>query len=71
MVKDYTNFINTYNEVFDKDNNIKTCGREKTMKLIREANDLEPSVHHGEVMTGFMNTTNIIKLHDRILQEEN
>ena len=56
-----------YQEVFDKDGNIKACGREKCKKLIDACNVFYQTKYNKELdfgnsNTGFMNVENIKKL---------
>ena len=62
-----TRFLNEFNNVFDKDGNIKNCGRESCLALISKAEALKPDTYFGNMMTGFMNAENIKKLHDELI----
>lgn len=59
-------FNTAYNEVFDEQNEIKVCGRERCMKLINIADHIEKGIDHGNIETGFMNVKNIQDLHKRL-----
>lgn len=48
-----------YDVVFDKNGEIKTCGREACKKLILACEALKPGVNYGNSQTGFMNIENI------------
>lgn len=58
-----TRFKNYYNIVFDKDGNVKPCGREAVRNLIIAADSLEPNVKHGDIHTCFMKEHLIKNLH--------
>ena len=47
-------FLGLYDLVFDKDGNIKACGREVCKELIVLANQIEKNVKHGDETTGMM-----------------
>ena len=47
-------FLGLYDLVFDKDGNIKACGREICKELIVLANQIEKNVKHGDETTGMM-----------------
>lgn len=50
-----------YLKVFDKDGNIKVCGRDICKALIITCQDCFPGVDFGDSHTGFMNVENIKK----------
>lgn len=56
------NFKTLYNEVFDKNNEVKACGREKCKNLIKLASTIKPNIDFGNENTGFMNIDNMIQL---------
>lgn len=56
------NFKTLYNEVFNKNNEVKACGREKCKNLIKLASTIKPNIDFGDENTGFMNIDNMIKL---------
>lgn len=56
------NFKTLYNEVFDKNNEVKVCGREKCKNLIKLASTIKPNIDFGDENTGFMNIDNMIQL---------
>lgn len=58
-------FYNCYNIVFDRDRNIKPCGREAVINLINASDKIEPDVKHGNTHNGFMNEYLIKKLYDK------
>lgn len=62
-------FFKQYKEVFDKEGNVRACGREKCMRLILTSDNLEPEISHGDLSSGFMKIEAIKslyeKLHDR------
>lgn len=59
-------FKRLYNEVFDKDGNIKACGRDTCKKLIDTANKIDNKTEYGNSKTGFMNTDNLKVLYSEI-----
>lgn len=59
-------FKDLYNEVFDAEGNIKSCGRAKTKELIEEAESIKAGVDFGNTETGFMNVDNIKKLYKEL-----
>ena len=58
-----------YNRVFTKDGEVKACGRYTCIDLILHFDKLEPEVSHGDFVTGFMRTTSIKNLYNRLLGE--
>lgn len=50
--------------VFDKDGNIKSCGREACKKLILACEKIKPGVDFGNSENGFMNVENIKALYN-------
>ncbi len=58
-----------YNRVFTKDGDIKACGRYTCIDLIMHCNEMEPEIEHGDLVTGFMRTTTIKSLYNRLLGE--
>lgn len=61
-VKAYENFYVQFDNALDTHGNVKNCGRATCIQLINSADTLEPSVKHGDLKTGFMNTESIIAL---------
>lgn len=59
-------FKDLYNEVFDTDGNVRSCGRVKTKKLIESAEQIKSGVDFGNSATGFMNVDNIKKLYKEL-----
>lgn len=59
-------FKSLYNEVFDANGNVKSCGRAKTKELIEEAESIKSGVDFGNTATGFMNVDNIKKLYKEL-----
>ncbi len=55
-------FLGLYDLVFDKDGNIKACGREVCKELIVLANQIEKNVKHGDETTGMMEVDTIKSL---------
>lgn len=55
-------FLGLYDLVFDKDGNIKACGREVCKELIVLANQIEKNVKHGDETTGMMEVDSIKSL---------
>lgn len=60
-----TEFETLYNDVFDSDDNIKICGRNKCKILIKKCNELNAELvkthpdYFGSDDTGYMNVENI------------
>ena len=59
-------FKELYSEVFDANDNVKSCGRAKTKELIEEAESIKSGVDFGNPATGFMNVDNIKKLYKEL-----
>ena len=59
-------FLELMKEVFDENNTIKACGREKCQELINLADHLEPNVFHGDVTSGFVNADTVTALRDML-----
>ncbi|MDO5397566.1 MAG: hypothetical protein Q4G33_06525 [bacterium] len=59
-------FLKKYDEVFDRDGNIKLCGRYKCSELIYISDQIEPDVKHGNIDKGFMKIESIQNLKSRI-----
>lgn len=55
-----------YKAVFDDQNKVKACGRLACIKLISICNTIDPNTDYGNTSTGFMNTTNIIELNNKL-----
>ena len=60
-------FKQEYKNVFTDDNTVKACGRNNCKKLIELAIELDSVENYGNIDTGIMNVDNIVKLHDRII----
>lgn len=63
-------FIQTFNEVFDENGNVKPCGREKCKELIAIASRIDNKTNFGDIHTGFMKVKNLKHLKE-ILEYEN
>ena len=50
--------------VFDKDGNVKNCGRDACKKLILKCEQIKPGVDFGNPENGFMNVEKIKKLYN-------
>lgn len=59
-------FLEKYDEVFDRDGNVKLCGRYKCSELIYIADQIESDVKHGNIDKGFMKIGSIQNLKLRI-----
>lgn len=59
-------FKELYNEVFDSNDNITACGREKCKQLILCCEKIDKGTKFGDSATGFMETENIITLKKRL-----
>ena len=62
----YTRFLLLFSEAFDKNGEVKLCGREVCQELILLANQIEPNIEHGNPHTGMMDTDAIKSLHKKI-----
>ena len=68
-------FLKLFNQVFDSNGNIKSCGRTTCMQLIQAAMKLDPNAnkeYYGvgdseSSKRGFMNVQHIKALHDKIM----
>ena len=68
-------FLELFGKVFDEDGNVKPCGRDTCVKLIKLCESIAPSFdgrHYGEtdpdsLRRGYMNVQNIKTLRDEIL----
>lgn len=67
-MKEQTEFIKVYYEVFDEKGHIMACGRDKCKELIALA-DLIENENHGNKETGFLNVSKIRSLKNRIMAE--
>lgn len=63
MVKE---FKSLYKQVFDENGNIKACGRETCIELIRAAAELDGKTKYGNLKTGFMNIDNLKALYEGV-----
>lgn len=65
------NFKHVFNEVFDKNQNITACGRQKCKELIAAANaindiDVKDDEYYGDIESGRLNIENVKSLYNRI-----
>jgi hypothetical protein len=65
------NFKHIFNEVFDENQNITACGRQKCKELIAAANaindiDVEDDKYYGDIESGRLNIENMKSLYNRI-----
>lgn len=60
-------FLKTFNEVFDKDNKVKSCGRVKCIELIELAKQIDNTKNYGDITTGFMKVDNLIELRNNLV----
>lgn len=51
--------LNLYNEIFDENGNVKSCGRKKCKQLINLLTEEYPDRKFGDSNTGFMNIKEI------------
>lgn len=51
--------LDLYKGVFDENGNIKVCGRDKCISLIKKLHEIDKSTDYGNVETGFMHIQNI------------
>jgi len=58
-----------YSRVFNSNGEIKACGRYTCRDLIMHCDELEPSISHGDIVTGFMRVSSIKDLYNRLLGE--
>ncbi len=63
-------FMYLYPEVFNEDDSIKACGREKCKSLIYYAYSIRPNGLFGNPDTGWMNPENIIALYKELRSVE-
>ena len=68
--KERESFLEAYNLVFDENNNVKLCGRDKCKNLIIKSLVLSgrEDNYFGSVKTGIMDVKNIISLKEEMLQ---
>ena len=59
-------FCCLYKLAFDDDGHTKTCGREMCKEIMVLANQIEPTVSHGNIETGFMDISSIQALYERL-----
>lgn len=60
-----TSFKELYHEVIDENNNIKACGREKCLELIRLAHLITGGLNtYGDSNTGRINLDKMIELYN-------
>lgn len=63
---DVKNFIEQFDRVFDKDGNVKACGRDNCKKLISMANEISSEANYGNIQTGMMNVVSMKSLRDSL-----
>ena len=63
---DTKNFIEQFDKVFDKDGNVKACGRDNCKKLISIANEISKEANYGDIQTGMMNVISMKSLRDSL-----
>lgn len=63
-------FIEQFNQVFNEDSTIKTCGREKCKSLINIADTIEPEISHGCKDSGMLNIESLIALKNKLTYKE-
>lgn len=59
-------FLKLYEEIFNSENEVKICGRDKCKNLIKLASEINSNVDFGNIDTGFMNIKNIILLKENL-----
>ena len=59
-------FMRLYRAAFEEDGRQKACGREVRQELILLANQIEPSVSHGDAYTGMMDVEAIKTLYSSL-----
>ncbi len=62
-------FEQEFKKVFTDNNTVKACGREECKKIIEIAKEIDNERYYGSIETGLMNTDNIVKLHERIMDK--
>lgn len=65
------NFLDSYNRVFDSNDDILLCGRDACKDLILACLDLDKSGDFGDVSTGMMNVSEIKSLHRVLMESKN
>lgn len=65
------NFKRIFNEVFDENQNITACGRQKCKELIAAANavndiDVNDDTYYGDIETGRLKIEHVKSLYNRI-----
>ena len=63
MIDAIGNFLNLYLIVFDENGNVRPCGRDACIELIRTASCIVPDKDFGDVSSGFMNVDRMHKLY--------
>lgn len=58
--------LELYDEVFDANGAIKTCGRNACKKLISACQKLDKNTNFGDLQSGYMNVEAIKALHEKI-----
>lgn len=67
-MNDVKNFEYIYKVVFDEHKQVKNCGREACIKLIKAARKCEGTTGgFGNTDTGYMNVAGIADLHDELI----
>lgn len=61
-----TALVETYEEVFTPKGEIKPCGRERCIELIKVCSMIDPNTDYGSEQTGFLNKRNVLKLRWRV-----
>ena len=59
-------FKELYESVFDNNNSITACGREKCKQLILCCEKIDKGTNFGDATTGFMNIENVVALKKRL-----
>ncbi len=63
---DIQSFVEQFDKVFDKDGNVKACGRDNCKKLISMANAISNEANYGDIQTGMMNVVSMKSLRDSL-----
>lgn len=67
--KQISEFKRLYSEVFDKEGEIKACGRDTCYDLIKVADEIETDVSHGNLESCTMEVETIHKLAVQLIME--
>jgi hypothetical protein len=65
----YTRFAMLYKEVFDKNGEVKLCGRSMCQEIILLANQIETGIEHGNPYTGMMDIEAIQSLYQKLTRK--